>query len=298
MKKKCDVQDCEAECISKNKIYCGSHYMRWWRYGDPLKGKFKKKVLTIGKRNYRSWADVCEAHGCDKKVLPDGCKGYCRTHYARLYKYNDPYYIPEKIEWRTVCIADDCEDIMASKRGYCGSHLYKLRIYGDINYVRPPRPPRKDSHPLYHTWTGMRHRCSCVTSPSYPLYGGRGIYVCDRWNNLENGFENFLEDMGERPEGTSIDRIDNDGPYAPDNCRWALPVVQNNNKSTNLPIEFDGEIKTLAEWGREYDINPSIVYGRMYRLGWTIEEALNTPVHVKGEPKKRHKAIDKSKSVV
>jgi hypothetical protein len=83
------------------------------------------------------------------------------------------------------------------------------------------------NHELYGTWLDMRRRCVNPKNSRYPYYGGRGIYVCERWMY---SFPNSLEDMGERPEGMSLDRIDNDGPYDPDNCRWADKHTQNLNQ--------------------------------------------------------------------
>lgn len=80
--------------------------------------------------------------------------------------------------------------------------------------------------PTYRSWHNMRQRCKNPNTPKYSYYGGRGITVCDRWNT----FTNFLEDMGERPEGTSIDRINPNGNYEPTNCRWSTWVEQNNNQ--------------------------------------------------------------------
>lgn len=91
-------------------------------------------------------------------------------------------------------------------------------------------------HPLYQTWVNMLNRCYGENTPSYRWYGGRGITVCDRWRcatgdtrGTVQGFHNFLADMGERPKGLSIDRIDNDGNYEPGNCRWATASEQQAN---------------------------------------------------------------------
>ena len=81
-------------------------------------------------------------------------------------------------------------------------------------------------HYLYTTWKSMRDRCLCPTNEKYDRYGGRGITICDRWSD----FALFLEDMGERPPGHTLDRVDNDGNYEPDNCRWATPAQQTSNQ--------------------------------------------------------------------
>jgi len=100
----------------------------------------------------------------------------------------------------------------------------------------------------YTVWASMRQRCCYEKNNQFYRYGGRGIRVCDRWMN---SFENFLSDMGEVPDGHSIERINRDGNYEPSNCKWAARIEQANNKSNNFLIEAFGEIKTAANWARD-----------------------------------------------
>ena len=97
-----------------------------------------------------------------------------------------------------------------------------------------------------NSWAGMIQRCTYKKHKSYKNYGGRGITVCDRWRN---SVEDFLTDMGPRPTSKHmIERIDNDGPYSPENCRWATNLEQSRNRQNNRLITFNGEAKTASEW--------------------------------------------------
>lgn len=121
----------------------------------------------------------------------------------------------------------------------------------------------------------MLDRCRNHNNSDFFYYGGRGIKVCDRW---KNSFENFLEDMGERPKRTSIDRIDNNGNYEPGNCRWATKKEQNNNQRSNINLTFNGKTQTTAQWADELGMNSGTVRYRVNKLGWSAEKALTTPL--------------------
>lgn len=124
------------------------------------------------------------------------------------------------------------------------------------------------SHPLYQTWHGMKSRCKNYGSTTYKHYGLRGIKVCKRW---DESFFHFVSDMGMKPDvGYSLDRIDNDGNYTPDNCRWANSKEQNNNKRTNRRITFDGQTKNITEWAKHFDVGLSTVDGLLRQYGVDI----------------------------
>lgn len=123
------------------------------------------------------------------------------------------------------------------------------------------------SKTLVHSkWRGMLTRCTNPKAESYPLYGGRGIRVCDRWLT----FENFYEDMGTPPEGSSIERIDNDGNYEPGNCRWATSTEQGRNKRNNRVVTIDGIAMPVSAAAELLGIPVKRIYARL-ALGWSDE---------------------------
>ena len=125
----------------------------------------------------------------------------------------------------------------------------------------------------HNSWRAMRERCYVKTNSAYRFYGALGITVCDEWND---SFEKFYSDMGDPPEGYSIDRIDGTTGYSPDNCRWASLAVQNRNKKSSKFITYEGETLTVSEWARRIGcITNSIEY--RLRKGWSLKDALTTP---------------------
>jgi hypothetical protein len=119
----------------------------------------------------------------------------------------------------------------------------------------------------------MRDRCYNSKNPSFEHYGGRGIKVCEQWR--EN-FAQFVADMGEAPEGKSLDRIDNDLGYSPENCRWATIKEQLNNQRRNHRITHDGKTQTLAQWADELGIRVDTLHKRIQRM--SAEKALQSGV--------------------
>jgi Fic family protein len=129
--------------------------------------------------------------------------------------------------------------------------------------------------PTYISWSGIIERCCNPKSGNFDAYGEKGILMCERWRT---SFENFLEDMGERPPGTSIDRIDVFGNYEPHNCRWADAKTQARNRSNNVRYEYDGKNLTLAEWSEITGIKADTINRRIKKLGWPANEALTRKV--------------------
>jgi hypothetical protein len=163
-----------------------------------------------------------------------------------------------------------CACSCGSETRALGSQLRKgsKKSCGCIN-----RTHGQSATPTHVSWSSMQTRCSNPNHPHYPKYGGRGIVVCKRWLD----FRNFLSDMGERPHGTSLDRIDTNGDYSPENCRWATPRQQGNNRSDNKIIEHGGESKTVAQWSRKMHMKPDTLHRRLAK-GWSAKRAIEQPV--------------------
>ena len=128
---------------------------------------------------------------------------------------------------------------------------------------------------LYKIWGNMLNRCSNPNNPVWYNYGGRGIFVCDEWKQYE-GFRDWANNSGYN-DNLSIDRIDNNKGYSPDNCRWVDANIQNNNRRNNCYIEYKGEIRTISEWAAILNIEYHTLYNRIKR-GWDVEDAFNKPL--------------------
>jgi hypothetical protein len=147
-------------------------------------------------------------------------------------------------------------------------------------------PGKKRANPTYTTWQSMKDRCLNPNSVTFDRYGGRGITVCERWLH---SFENFLADMGERPAGMQLDRIDNDGHYEPRNCRWVTKRDNARNRKSCLFIVIDGKKLTAVEWSDITGVPADVIYNRI-RHGWDPVRAATETVDARFSRRRRKTA--------
>jgi hypothetical protein len=169
--------------------------------------------------------------------------------------------LPIQDKWEVKCIC-------GVKREAYISNLINGRPLS-CGCLKPALSPWK-SRPTYNSWNHAKERCYNPKDNAYPNYGGRGITMCDRWLN---SFHAFLEDMGEKPEGLTLDRINNNGNYEPANCRWATQTEQANNRRSNVAV---GDYKTMTEAANTIGLSYSALKDRV-NSGWEIEKILTTP---------------------
>ena len=172
--------------------------------------------------------------------------------------------------WICSCGEKGCSQMCAIKQGVTKSCGCYNRSMGKARRKEDAR----DRNPVYGVWCSMRERCRLKTVKSYRHYGGRGIKVCDRWND----FDLFVADMGPRPKGGTIERIDVNGNYDPSNCRWATHKEQMNNARFNVFLDLFGERITIAQASDKYGVPYHRLYGRI-RKGWPAEKAVTLAYH-------------------
>lgn len=144
---------------------------------------------------------------------------------------------------------------------------------------------------IYHTWQSMKDRCFNSNNKSYPIYGGRGISVCQEWKHNFSNFREWAMQNG-YTDTLTIDRKDNNGNYEPDNCRWVTRLVQNNNKSSNVLISHNGETHNITEWEKILCFKKNTLYSRIFTYGIPIDEAFDYKKIFESKDKGRLDSID------
>ena len=178
------------------------------------------------------------------------------------------------------CACDCGRQVVVPRASLAGTKLH-TRSCGCLRREKAREVRLKHGHSpwgarpsrVYGIWTDMKKRCANSNSNRWEDYGGRGIEVCQRWNE----FSNFLADMGEPPTAEhSLDRIDVNGRYEPSNCRWASRMEQAANTRANKVLSYRGENLHIAEWARRLNVSASLISQRII-LGWSVEDALTKP---------------------
>ena len=180
--------------------------------------------------------------------------------------------------WRCVC---DCGREKVVTAGHLKSgHTTSCGCYNREQTKRALTKHGKTGTRLHNIWFCMKARCYNTKHDAYKDYGGRGIIICDEWKDSFNSFYNWALANG-YGDNKSIDRIDNNGNYCPENCRWSDRREQNSNKRSNHYITFDGKTMTLREWEGSLGFNIGTLSARINKLHWPVERALTTPTNCK-----------------
>mgnify|MGYP001582145333 CR=1 FL=1 len=174
-----------------------------------------------------------------------------------------------------ICRCDCGEHVIASSSRLKRSKIPSCGCYTIERTSELHRIHGYTHHPTYQRWKSMMCRCYQVNNPNYPRYGARGIIVCERWHNPQY----FIEDMGIPPQGHTLERKDNNGPYSPDNCIWATRLQQGRNTRKCHFITFQEHTWPISVWAEYLGMKVDTLKSRFVR-GWSVEKALTTPLRV------------------
>lgn len=203
-------------------------------------------------------------------------KDLTNSRFGRLLVIKYAYSRRKKVYWECLCDCGNIKeiqgtDLKSGKTLSCGC-LHKEVLSKRVKHGYARRFNQND--PLYVAWKNMKLRCLNHSFSGWKDYGGRGIKVCERWLN---SFENFAFDMGEHPgKGYSLERIDNNGNYTPENCKWATRTEQGRNRRANTLLTYQGETLPISAWAERIGVKENTIFSRL-RYGWSIEETLSKP---------------------
>lgn len=187
------------------------------------------------------------------------------------------YGAKRRKQWLCRC---DCGNEVVRENSYLKSRCRSCgcdTVHGKYKNIMNKR--------LYEVWQSMRRRCNDNKYPKYQNYGGRGIKICEEWNDLSYGYGNFYNwsiengyDFNAKKLECTLDRIDVNGDYCPENCRWISNIEQQHNKRNNVYITYKNETKCIAEWSKITGISETTIRNRVAK-GWDSEKIFTTPVN-------------------
>lgn len=227
-----------------------------------------KAVLGGNLKRGLSWSCGCLSKISNKRLIDLTGKEFGRlTVIARV---ENSLKFPKKPVWKCICQCG--EEVRVLGENLRSGHTKSCGCLHDEGNPKGNPIHGKRHDPVYASWQGMKARCLNQNTYNYKDYGGRGIKVCERWLD----FNNFFEDMGDPPPGMTLDRIDVNGDYCPENCRWATLKQQSRNQRRNHFVEYEGQVITVAELAEIKGISRQLLYKR-FKAGWTVEKAISTP---------------------
>ncbi len=253
-KKICSVDGCDKD--SKLAGLCRHHYY----------------ILKVKPKEEHPMEESLKCSLVDCQGIHYG-KGFCKHHYGKWKRHGDPMWVPPIFVYNKCSIANCGNDALAL--GVCNKHYKRFSKYKDHLVCKT------DFHGMtntseYISWKCMKDRCNVSATNGYKYYGGKGVKVCDRW---ENSFSNFIKDMGNKPTlKHQIDRLDSSKDYTPDNCRWATPTENIRDRDyTKLTTKKASEIRDLynnsnmsqSELAEEYGVSTSNIWHIINDRRWT-----------------------------
>ena len=174
------------------------------------------------------------------------------------------------------------------------ARIERARLMGEANRTHGHASQSRGVSREWNSWCAMKKRCTNPNHEAFERYAGRAIGICERWLN---SFENFFADMGTRPPGKTLERIDNDKGYEPGNCEWATPKKQMANTRANVMVTICGVTKSLPNWCLEPNATAWNIVRQRIRHGWEPERAIFTPRCDAGSPERRAAALKAAMSV-
>lgn len=179
------------------------------------------------------------------------------------------------IRWKCSCSCGSDKTIFSTTRDLTSGHTKSCGCLHSEELRKRSVTHGETNSRLYHIWSAIKARCLNQNNEKYRNYGGRGITICVEWEQSYEAFRDWSLNNG-YDGNLSIDRIDVNGNYEPDNCRWVDNFIQANNRTDNFVIEYNGEVHTVHEWAVITGISAANIRNRIKKLGWTVEEALTT----------------------